>query len=910
MITFLLFFLSTSNSIPQSVKINKDNFSVEYSQIVTSTKNILYLPKYDKIKPKIALALSGGGSRGLTQIGVFSVLIDEGIVPEYIVGTSIGAFIGGLISSGYSTDELNLIALNTNWNEFFDLNPDRTRSEYFQDQKLIYDRSLLRFRFNNFKLVLPEGISEGNKFQQYNQKLFLNSIYHTSASFDNLKYKFRAVATDIAHGVSVSIDKGNIVSAIRASATFPLRNSTVRIDSMILVDGGLFANLPAKTARELNPDLVIAVDNISPLNPIENINNPWIIADQVVSILMKNFSDSSRKYADFIVTPPIGNLNNADFTRIESLISHGKQATKSVVNEISKSLFLKQASKIEEYLASEHANILVNKNAITSDIKDLLSDVLTLWDKNYPKINQIELSKFINLIYFANETNERYFNLSLMFKTNDSVNISGSQLPVIKSIDFIPKNIKINDLYNRFKKEYSDIKLTSKNLRNICESFIRYQRINNIPFASISFIEWDTATSHLTLKYNEGYLSNILITGENTISEYLIRRELDFQENQILKTDEILNSWENLVSSDIIDNADITFKKSNIDSSITANIDITEEPDQMVSLGIFLDNERYMQAGLDLIQTNILNSGVRANYRLAGGLRNFITSFNLTQQRFLNTMITASVTGYYKQQDLHVFIKDNLEHSTRYRKAIANEIREEALGIIASGGYRISKNSIFSGEYRYEKQRNFLVNDTSDVPYSKVNTLKFGVLFDNENRYGFPTKGRNINISLESSIFQNSEAKSFSKISFSYKGNTTFGVHTIRPIFYFGFADKTLPSNEFFNLGGIESFYGISENEERGRQLFRGSLEYQVKLPFDIFFDTFLTLRYDLGSVWEVPESIKFQSLKHGIGSGIGVNTPIGPAKIAIGEMFFFRKSPNSIIYGYPHLYFSIGVNI
>jgi outer membrane protein assembly factor BamA len=196
------------------------------------------------------------------------------------------------------------------------------------------------------------------------------------------------------------------------------------------------------------------------------------------------------------------------------------------------------------------------------------------------------------------------------------------------------------------------------------------------------------------------------------------------------------------------------------------------------------------------------------------------------------------------------------------------------------------------------------------VSYSNINTLKFGILYDNENRFGFPTKGRKISIILESSIFQNSEAKSFSKISLSYKGNATFGVHTIRPIFYFGFADKTLPSNEFFNLGGIESFYGLSENEERGRQLFRGSMEYQVKLPFDIFFDTFLTFRYDLGSVWEVPESIKFQSLKHGIGSSVGVNTPIGPAKIAVGEMFYFRKSPNSVIYGYPHLYFSIGVNI
>jgi NTE family protein len=910
MMIFVLSLLLSSNSTSQSVKFNTDNFSVEYSQTFDSTKNILYLPKYDKIKPKIALALSGGGSRGLSQIGVHSVLLEEGIIPEYIVGTSIGAFIGGLISSGYAPDDLSQIAFNTNWNEFFDLNNDKTRSEYFQDQKIIYDRSLLRLRFDNFKLVIPEGISEGNRFQLYNQKLFLNSVYHTTNSFDKLKYKFRAVATDIAHGKSVSLDKGNIVSAIRASATFPLRNSTVRIDSMILVDGGLFANLPAKAARSLNPDFVIAVDNISPLNPTGDINNPWIIADQVVSILMKNFSDSSRKYADFIIQPSIGNRNNTDFTNLEELISQGRQAAKGLVNEINKSLFQKQISKIDEYLTLEQKNIFVNKSSISTDLKELLVDIYALWDKNYPQINQIELAKFINLIYIANEENERYYNLSLRYDVNGSISISGSVLPIIKNIDLIHRDTSINNWDSDYKQIFIGLNLSSTNLRNICESIIKNYRKNDLPFASIFLIEWDISTANLRIKLNEGFLAEIQFTGNKTISEYLIRRELDFQENHLLKTEDILNSWENLVSSDIIDNAEFTFKKSIENSTTSASIDISERADQMISLGVFLDNERYMQAGLDLIQSNILNSGVRANFRLAGGLRNFLTSFNLTQQRFLNTMITASVTGYYKKQDLHVFGIDPKTHGNRYRTTITNEIREEALGLIASGGYRISRNSVFSGEYRYEKQRYFLTDDTSNVSYSNINTLKFGILYDNENRFGFPTKGRKISIILESSIFQNSEAKSFSKISLSYKGNATFGVHTIRPIFYFGFADKTLPSNEFFNLGGIESFYGLSENEERGRQLFRGSMEYQVKLPFDIFFDTFLTFRYDLGSVWEVPESIKFQSLKHGIGSSVGVNTPIGPAKIAVGEMFYFRKSPNSVIYGYPHLYFSIGVNI
>lgn len=906
----IIFHSSISCSFSQSIKINKENFSIEYPKPNELSENTIYMPDYNQIKPTIALALSGGGSRGLSQIGVIDVLLKEGIEPDYIVGTSIGAFVGGLIASGYSPEELYSIALNTNWDDFFELNTDKTRSEYFVDQKLIYDRSLLRLRFNNFRLVIPEGITEGNSFQLYNQKLFLSSIYQTTGSFDKLKYKFRAVATDIAQGKSVSLDRGNIISAIRASATFPLRNSTVRIDSMILVDGGLFANLPTKAARSLKPDLVIAVDNISPLHPTVNINNAWVIADQVVSVLMKNFSDSSRKYADFIISPKIGNKINTDFTDLDSLFSLGRKSAENIITDIKQSLFLKQSEKIKEILPFDYKNRLINKSSISSDFKDILDEIFLQWDKFFKVDDQIPFNQLMNLIYLIERKNERYYNLFLMMHPDGKVNISGTEIPYIRSLDIVQSKININRFDSTFEKEYSELRLNSRNLKRICEKILHFYRENDYPFASISDIEWDSKSGHLTVRCTEGLVSDIIFSGNKSISDYLIRRELNFRENQLLRTDEILASWENLVSSDIIENSNITFNKSKDDSTYTASINVTEEPDQLVSVGIFLDNERYMQAGLDLIQSNIVNSGLRANYRIAGGLRNFLTSINLTQQRFLNTMITASISAYYKKQDLHIFSIDTKSIINRYKTSIAYEATEESLGFIASGGYRLTRNSIFSGEYRYENQRYYLSSETKKESYTNINTLKFSLIFDNENSYGFPTKGRSVNMYLESSLLQSTDTKSFSKIFISYKSNLSTGVHTFRPIFYFGFADKTLPRNEFFNLGGMESFYGLSENEERGRQIFKGSIEYQLKLPFDILFDSFLTFRYDLGSVWEIPETIKFESLKHGIGTSLGINTPIGPAKIAVGEMFYFQKSPNIIIYGYPHLYFSIGVNI
>ena len=77
--------------------------------------------------------------------------------------------------------------------------------------------------------------------------------------------------------------------------------------------------------------------------------------------------------------------------------------------------------------------------------------------------------------------------------------------------------------------------------------------------------------------------------------------------------------------------------------------------------------------------------------------------------------------------------------------------------------------------------------------------------------------------------------------------------------------------------------------------------------PIKIFFDTYLSLRYDLGSIWQTPQDIKISELDNGIGGAIEVNSPIGPISIALGKAFYFVKNPNSVVSGPLLLYFSVG---
>jgi NTE family protein len=123
-----------------------------------------------------------------------------------------------------------------------------------------------------------------------------------------------------------------------------------------------------------------------------------------------------------------------------------------------------------------------------------------------------------------------------------------------------------------------------------------------------------------------------------------------------------------------------------------------------------------------------------------------------------------------------------------------------------------------------------------------------------------------------------------------------------------GFADKTLPLSEEYSLGGQDSFFGMRADEFRGRQIFLSSLEYRIKLPFEIFFETYFKMRYDLGSTWEVQEQIKFKELKHGVGITLSFDTPFGPADFSIGRSFLFKNIPNNpVSLGDVYFYFSIG---
>lgn len=275
----------------------------------------------------VALALSGGGARGFATIGVLQALEEEHLEPDLIVGTSIGAVLGGLYAAGYSSTELRTIALNTEWNKIFLDRP--SRRNLFLAQKETNSRHILSLRFRGWSPEVPNALTNGQRLSDLLFDLVHRAPYQPWPSFDDLRIPFRAVATDLITGKPVVFESGDLAEAMRASISLPLVFTPYRLDTLLMVDGGVTENVPVSAARQAGADLVVAVDMSATLGADENIALPWELVSRVTTVMQNERKDSSLARADLVITPDLHAHQASDFNAIGTLISAGYSAAKA-----------------------------------------------------------------------------------------------------------------------------------------------------------------------------------------------------------------------------------------------------------------------------------------------------------------------------------------------------------------------------------------------------------------------------------------------------------------------------------------------------------------------------------------------------------------------------------------------------
>ena len=208
---------------------------------------------FAQTRPKIGLALSGGGAKGMAHVGVLKAIDSAGLHIDYITGTSMGSIVGSLYAIGYSADSIEKIARDIDWSTM--LSNQTTLRSLIMEEKEEYGKYPLELAWNKDGLKLPTGMLEGQELWLKLTELF--SPVYNIRDFSKFPIPFACIGTDIATGEAVVLDSGSLVKAVRASMAIPTVFTAIEIGGHKLVDGGIVHNFPVRELKDFGADYII-----------------------------------------------------------------------------------------------------------------------------------------------------------------------------------------------------------------------------------------------------------------------------------------------------------------------------------------------------------------------------------------------------------------------------------------------------------------------------------------------------------------------------------------------------------------------------------------------------------------------------------------------------------------------------
>lgn len=280
-------------------------------------------------RPRVALVLEGGAALGLAHIGVIEVIEELGIPVDIVVGTSMGAIVGGLYATGYDAQSLKQIVADIDWQDLFSENSasrddpypiKRDRSRYFAS-----------VGFDGSGVKGSGGLLSGKKILTYMDCLTL--AIPSPVDFDTLSRRFRAVAADISARESVVIRDGSLSDAMRASMSIPGVFAPFRIDDRYLMDGGIVDNLPVDIARSMGADIIIAVDLLGGFASSRDImdRTPLEYLTRVMDIMVRSNVLEQLPGADCIIEVDLRDFTAMDFSKSDMIIAQGMMAARDSI---------------------------------------------------------------------------------------------------------------------------------------------------------------------------------------------------------------------------------------------------------------------------------------------------------------------------------------------------------------------------------------------------------------------------------------------------------------------------------------------------------------------------------------------------------------------------------------------------
>jgi NTE family protein len=285
---------------------------------------------------KIAVALGGGGVRGLANIGVIRALHEGGIAADMIAGTSMGAIVGALYADSGDIDFAEkTIKRLLNSEEFLQRAhriPGSTEMDRgFLDK--IYDTAIKGYFF--YRFLFTESVISAEAFFTEIDRII------PEKHFSELKIPFACIALDLVSGYPEIFYSGQVRPAVKASSAVPGILPPVQIDGRMCVDGGWVESVPVSAAKVLGAQFIIGVDvsrDISSIDYREEMKNSMDILFRAGDITRSLMNTLRIRDADFVIHPLVGDAEWSDFENIGTYISSGYSAGIKAVPALKRAL--------------------------------------------------------------------------------------------------------------------------------------------------------------------------------------------------------------------------------------------------------------------------------------------------------------------------------------------------------------------------------------------------------------------------------------------------------------------------------------------------------------------------------------------------------------------------------------------
>ncbi len=284
-----------------------------------------------KHRYNLALVLGGGGARGLAHIGVIRSLQRAGITPDLIVGTSMGAVIGGMYAQIGEIDEverkilsfIDTFGVKAKWLNFLGESDDKDRHDMFRD--IAY---YIKKRFAGLKTLTRISLEDKKILYDPLSGFFADEL------IENCKIPFAAVALDIKNGSMEVLNDGSIIESVYASAAVQGVFPPIDYRNMLLCDGGPIAVVPVEAARILGARHTIAVDVAPDIKEKAEFASGLEIILRADSISQDRLRRIDQRMADVVIAPQVHDVHWANFTRVKYCIRRGESAAEQSLNMI------------------------------------------------------------------------------------------------------------------------------------------------------------------------------------------------------------------------------------------------------------------------------------------------------------------------------------------------------------------------------------------------------------------------------------------------------------------------------------------------------------------------------------------------------------------------------------------------